>query len=59
MTGASPDNLDEAQRLMRYPQSPQLAIALALIDIGQSLRDIRDMMKDFDEFGLPVKKKTP
>lgn len=60
-----PDNLDDAQRLVDKtaagsyaPAGFQAAIALALIDIGRSLRDIRDEMRDWDTYGLPVKNKV-
>lgn len=40
----SPDNLDDAQRFVEPPwndTASQVAIALALIDIGRTLRQIR------------------
>lgn len=56
---ASRDNLDQAQRLADQVTlggvSLQRAQALALIDIASTLRDIRDLTKDFDTYGLPVK----
>lgn len=58
--GSSPDNLDVAQRLMdNHPWSdlsPQAATALALIDIGRTLRDIRDEMHTMNLRGVPVRK---
>lgn len=62
---AVPDNLDKAQQLMsralessRHYSAAQteIAKALALIDIGRSLRDIRDEMHNWDTYGLVVKK---
>jgi hypothetical protein len=60
--GASPDNLDEAQRLVDQEASitysalaaVELAKTLALIDIGRSLRDIRDELHDMRYHGLKV-----
>lgn len=55
------DDLDEAQRLVADPATMQhlpTATALALIDIAHSLRDIRDDVRDWDTYGLNVRKHT-
>lgn len=52
------DNLDDAQKLIDRPWSDlglSAAQALALIDIGRSLRDIRDELHDMNLRGIKVK----
>ena len=64
---AVPDNLDQAQRLMSQAlessrnysaAQTEIAKALALIDIGRSLRAIYDEMYSWQTYGLNVKKKS-
>jgi hypothetical protein len=60
----TPDNLDDAQRLIERQSnqysaaSIEMAKALALIDIGHTLRDIRETMREWETYGLSVKNKV-
>lgn len=52
------DYLAAAQQAARTGQTEK-AIALALIDIADTLREIKNQFADFDTFGLPTYRKTP